>query len=50
LDLVGNELTFLPAEIGQFKKLEKLSLWSNNFSKEEKEKIKKMVPKGCEIK
>jgi len=46
---VGNELTVLPAEIVQLKKLEYLRLWGNNFSKEEKEKIKKIVPDGCEI-
>ena len=48
LYLYGNELRELPSAIGQLSNLQSLYLRANNFSKEEKQKIKKLLP-NCNI-
>ncbi|EJP06052.1 leucine-rich repeat domain-containing protein [Leptospira interrogans] len=48
LSLVYNQLTTLPNEIEQLKNLQTLNLWNNQFSSQEKEKIRKLLPK-CQI-
>ena len=46
LDLEDNQLTSLPAEIANLKdNLRELDLRNNNFSQEEKDKIKGWLPK-----
>lgn len=44
LSLGGNNLTTLPKEIGKLKKLQVLFIERNSISKEEREKIKNLVP------
>ena len=44
LILTGNKLTCLPESIKNIKKLKYLSLMNNNFSEEEKNKIRKILP------
>ncbi|MGE8792255.1 leucine-rich repeat domain-containing protein, partial [Leptospira kirschneri] len=46
LDLKGNRLTTLSDEIGQLKNLQKLYLIDNQLSLEEREKIRKLLPKS----
>ncbi len=48
LDLSGNQLNTLPLEIGNLTLLRSLYLMNNNLSKEEQEKIKKIIP-SCYI-
>ena len=48
LSLKGNDLSYLPVEIGKLKKLKYLNLEGNTISKEEQQKIKKLLP-GCKI-
>ncbi len=49
LSLSYNRLTRLPKKIGQLQKLQTLDLKENNFSEDEKQKIKTLLP-NCEIK
>jgi Leucine-rich repeat (LRR) protein len=48
LDLRYNQLSTLPAQIGELKNLKYLYLQGNKFSKEEQERIRKLLPK-CKI-
>ncbi|UOG51018.1 leucine-rich repeat domain-containing protein [Leptospira noguchii] len=48
LDLSDNQLKTLPNEIGQLKNLQSLYLINNQLSSEEKERIRKLLPK-CKI-
>ncbi|MCR8649633.1 hypothetical protein A1343_17555 [Leptospira interrogans serovar Bataviae] len=48
LDLSRQKLTTLPKEIGQLKNLKRLELDNNQLSSEEKERIRKLLPK-CKI-
>lgn len=48
LDLYRNNLTYLPESIKELKNLKRLILGENNFSKQEQEKIKAMLP-NCKI-
>nr|WP_235595748.1 leucine-rich repeat domain-containing protein [Leptospira weilii] len=48
LDLSANELTTLPKEIAQLKKLKQLHLHKNPITREEIERIQKLLPK-CTI-
>ncbi|EMG08956.1 leucine rich repeat protein, partial [Leptospira interrogans serovar Grippotyphosa str. LT2186] len=43
-----NQLTTIPKEIGQLQNLQTLYLRNNQFSIEEKERIRKLLPK-CQI-
>jgi hypothetical protein len=45
LNLHWNQLSTLPAQIGELKNLRYLYLEENNFSKEEQERIRKLLPK-----
>jgi Leucine-rich repeat (LRR) protein len=49
LGLQWNHLTSLPEELKNLKKLEHLYLWGNNFTVEEKEKIKNLFSSNVEI-
>ena len=49
LDLSYNQLTSLPKEINQLHSLEQLYLEGNSISKEEQNRIRKMLPQ-CTIK
>ncbi|MCH2042952.1 MAG: leucine-rich repeat domain-containing protein [Saprospiraceae bacterium] len=44
INLSNNQLTMIPESFGQFTNLEKINVSKNNFSDDEKEKIKKMFP------
>ncbi|KAA1264534.1 leucine-rich repeat domain-containing protein (plasmid) [Leptospira interrogans] len=48
LNLDANQLTTIPKEIGQLQNLQTLYLRNNQFSIEEKERIRKLLPK-CQI-
>ncbi|MGE8712175.1 leucine-rich repeat domain-containing protein, partial [Leptospira interrogans] len=48
LELNNNQLTTLSKEIGQLKNLKRLELDNNQLSSEEKERIRKLLPK-CQI-
>lgn len=50
LNLGNNDLTTLPASIQNMTELKSLVLKGNNFSKEELDKIKAMLPAKCKIK
>ena len=49
LNLSANELTSIPAEIGNLNKLKKLDLSRNKISKNDIDKIRRLLPR-CEIK
>ena len=49
LYLSNNQLSLLPKEIGKLTSLEGLYLQGNDFSDEEQERIRGMVPKICEV-
>jgi len=48
LDLWRNNLTILPKTIGNLKNLKQLRLGENNFSQEERSRIRELLP-NCEI-
>ena len=48
LDLDNNQLKNLPVELEKLKNLRTIVLWNNQISKEEQEKIRKLLP-NCEI-
>lgn len=48
LNISNNQLTTIPSSIGTLSNLPKLDLLYNPFSKEEKEKVRSLLPK-CEI-
>jgi len=48
INLAHNKLNSLPSEISELKNLKELILWGNNFSEEEEEKIRKLLP-NCEV-
>ncbi|MFN0015544.1 MAG: hypothetical protein ACKVU2_13440 [Saprospiraceae bacterium] len=45
----GNDLTDLPAEIGELKKLTFLSLSGNPIPEAERERIRRLMPAGCKV-
>ena len=49
LDLQNNLLTTLPEAIGELTALAALDLYGNQFSEEEKGRIRGLVPEGCEV-
>ncbi|WP_000718262.1 leucine-rich repeat domain-containing protein, partial [Leptospira interrogans] len=48
IDLSNSQLKTLSKEIEQLKNLQTLNLWNNQLSSQEKEKIRKLLPK-CQI-
>ena len=48
LDLEGNQLTQLPAEIGQLQQLQKLYLKYNQISWQKQQRVRQLLPK-CQI-